>query len=217
LYATFIWGIPQSPEPITPRLFCYKSTSAGVIPVVTTATEALSEMKAKEAPCNVEAVFHTHYPRVVRIIARVVRDSGRAEELAVEVFLKLWRNQKAQVDQVDNVAAWLYRVAVRAAVDELRRRKRRAQYENLFGFLQKGSSPATPEQIHRATEEQEKVRSILSRMEPRQAEFLLLRSQGFSYQELAAILNLNAASVGVLLHRAQQSFRKEYTKQYGQQ
>lgn len=197
-----------------PLLFCYKLTSAGVNPIVTTATEALSEMKAKETPFNIEAVFQAHYPRVVRIIAKVVRDSARAEELAVEVFLKLWRNQKAQVD---NTAAWLYRVAVRMAVDELRRRKRRAQYENLFGFLHKDSSPATPEQIHRATEDQERVRFILTRMVPRQAAFLLLRSQGFSYEELAAILNLNAASVGVLLHRAQQCFRKEYTKQYGQQ
>lgn len=181
---------------------------------MTTATEALTEMQAKEAPLEIDAVFRAHYPRVVRIIAKVVRDSARAEELAVEVFLKLWRNQKAHVD---NIGAWLYRVAVRTAVDELRRRKRRAQYENLFGFLRKDSLPATPEQIHRATEDQERVRFILSRMERWQAEFLLLRSQGFSYEELAAILNLNAASVGVLLHRAQQCFRKEYTKQYGHQ
>jgi RNA polymerase sigma factor (sigma-70 family) len=150
----------------------------------------------------------------VRIVRRVVRDSARAEELAVEVFLKLWRNQKAQVD---NVAAWLYRVAVRTAVDELRRRKRRAQYEKLFRFVHKDSSPATPEQIHRTTEEQERVRLILSRMDPRQAAFLLLRGQGFSYAELATILEVNPASVGALLFRAQQSFRKEYTKRYGNQ
>jgi RNA polymerase sigma-70 factor, ECF subfamily len=181
---------------------------------VTTATEALSEMQAKEEPFEIEAIFRGHYPRVVRIIARVVRDTGRAEELGVEVFLKLWRNSKAQPD---NVAAWLYRVAVRVAVDELRRRKRRANYETLLGFFHRASAPATPEQIHRATEEQERVRTVLSRMNPRQAEFLLLRNQGFSYEKLATILRLNPASVGSLLSRAQQSFRKEYMNAYGRE
>jgi RNA polymerase sigma-70 factor (ECF subfamily) len=46
---------------------------------------------------------------------------------------------------------------------------------------------------------------------------LILRSQVFSYEELAATLNLNPASVGTLLSRAQQAFRKEYTRRYGTQ
>jgi RNA polymerase sigma-70 factor (ECF subfamily) len=44
---------------------------------------------------------------------------------------------------------------------------------------------------------------------------LVLRSQGFSYEELAATLNLNPASIGTLLSRAQHAFRKEYTRRYG--
>jgi RNA polymerase sigma-70 factor (ECF subfamily) len=181
---------------------------------MTTATEAIGEMKAKEAPVNLEAIFRAHYPRVVRIVARVVRDPARAEELAVEVFLKLWRNQG---NQADNMDAWLYRVAVRTALDELRSRTRRARYEHFLRFLHKENSPPTPEQIHRTAEEQARVRLILSRMEPRQAEFLVLRSQGFSYEELATILNLNRASIGTLLFRAQQVFRREYIKKYGTQ
>ena len=38
-----------------------------------------------------EAVFREDYRAVTRLIARVVRDSGRAEELAVETFWRLWR------------------------------------------------------------------------------------------------------------------------------
>jgi DNA-directed RNA polymerase specialized sigma24 family protein len=33
-----------------------------------------------------EAVFHSHYRRVARVILRVIQDPSRAEELAVEVF-----------------------------------------------------------------------------------------------------------------------------------
>jgi len=46
---------------------------------------------------------------------------------------------------------------------------------------------------------------------------LVLRTQGFDYQQLAAMLELNAASVGTLLARAQDGFRREYVRRYGEQ
>jgi RNA polymerase sigma-70 factor, ECF subfamily len=192
-------------------VYCHKTGGGDVISSVNTAT-ALSEAKSKDNALGIEAVFREQYPRVARIIARVVRDHARAEELAVEVFLKLWRNPKAQGDRVE---AWLYRVAVRMALDELRSRSRRWRYETLFGLLEKNMSPATPEQIHRTREERERVRLVLSLLDPRQAELLVLRSHGFRYEEVASILDLNPASVGTLLARAQQAFRKEYIRRYG--
>lgn len=174
-------------------------------------SEAVSGMRAGEAPFDFEATFRAQYERMARVIRRVVRDPGRAEELAVEVFLKLWRSPKAQGGKAE---AWLYRSAVRTALDELRRRARRARYETLLGFAR---AVPTPEEVRAATEEQEKVRFALAVIEPRHAELLLLRSQGLSYDELASALDLNPVSVGTLLSRAQQAFRKEYTKRYGEQ
>ena len=46
---------------------------------------------------------------------------------------------------------------------------------------------------------------------------LLLRSEDLSYEELASALDLNPASVGTLLSRAQEAFRKEYIEKYGEQ
>lgn len=177
-------------------------------------SEAVAELNAEEAGFDIEAVFRARYDRVARLIARVVRDPARAEELAVEVFLKLWRNQKAQSG---NVEGWLYRVALRKGLDELRRRTRRVRYEGLLGIVRAKHTPATPEEIHSASEEQDRVRLVLAALEPRQSGFLVLRSQGFSYDEVASTLKLNRASIGTLLGRAQQAFRKEYIKRYGQE
>jgi RNA polymerase sigma-70 factor, ECF subfamily len=138
-----------------------------------------------------------------------VRDPGRAEDLAVEVFLKLWRHPEAQGEKA---GGWLYRTAVRKGLDELRRQTRRARYETLFGFRRQDP---TPEQILAANEEREKVRHVLAAMESRQAQLLILRSEGLSYNEVALVLDLNPASVGTLLRRAQQAFRKEYVKRHG--
>lgn len=158
-----------------------------------------------------EATFRAQYERIARVIARVVQDPARAEELAVEVFLKLWRNPRARGE---NAEGWLYRTAVRKALDELRRRMRRNRYEQLLGWLR---PVPTPEQVRASNEEQQNVRLVLAAMEPRQAELLLLRSHGLSYDELASALDLNPVSIGTLLSRAQQAFRKDYVKRYGQQ
>ena len=74
-------------------------------------------MKTRGAPFDLDAAFCAHYTKVFRIIARVVHDPARAEELAVEVFLKLW---KKQLQPGANPEAWLYRVVVRTGLDELR-------------------------------------------------------------------------------------------------
>jgi RNA polymerase sigma-70 factor (ECF subfamily) len=156
-----------------------------------------------------DAFFLAHYERTARVIARVVGDHGRAEDLAAEAFWKLWRTPQAHGE---SAGGWLYRTAVRMGLNELRSRQRRLRYEALSSAPP--SSP-TPEEVHSAAQEREQVRQILAVLRELQAELLILRSSGLSYGELAAALGLNPTSVGTLLGRAQQAFRKEYLKQYG--
>jgi RNA polymerase sigma-70 factor (ECF subfamily) len=68
-----------------------------------------------------------------------------------------------------------------------------------------------------AAAEQEHVRTVLGALDARQAELLVLRASGLSYTEVAAALELNPASVGTLIARAQQAFRKEFIQRYGEQ
>jgi RNA polymerase sigma-70 factor (ECF subfamily) len=155
-------------------------------------------------------VFHTHYPRIARVIARMVQDPGRAEELAAEVFWKFWRNSKVPSH---SVSSWLYRSAVRTGLDELRRQNRRSRFEKVSRFF---SVAPSPEQLLAGEQDQQQVRNILSAMRVRDAELLILRSEGLSYQEVAEVLRLSETSIGTLFRRAQQAFRKEYVKRYGQ-
>lgn len=157
-----------------------------------------------------DEVFRSEYRRVARVIARVVRDPARAEELAAEVLWKLSKTPKAHGA---NYGGWLYRTATRAGLDELRKRERREKYERMFGLPPR--SP-TPEEAHLENEEQRRVRSTLAKLKAAQAALLILRSEGLSYEELASALELNPSSVGTLLSRAEAAFRKEYVRRYGQ-
>jgi len=172
-------------------------------------SEAVVGTEPNDAWSDVERVFRTHYARLARVIAKLIRDPARAEELAVEVCLKWSVSRKAEGE---NAERWLYRAAIQTSLNELRHQMRRSRYERLVSFV-RGST--TPEELLATREQQERIRLLLTAIEPRQAELLVLRSQGFSYEELAATLNLNPASIGTLLSRAQHAFRKEYTRRYG--
>jgi RNA polymerase sigma-70 factor (ECF subfamily) len=178
---------------------------------VRASTDVVDSPVARPAPFDFEAVFFAHYPRITRAIARIIVDPARAEELAVDAFWKLWRTPQAQGEAAPG---WLHRSAIRLALDELRRRARRTRYERLMHF---GSRPQTPDDLFSAAEEQGRVRRVLAALPAQQAEMLVLRSDGFQYDELARAMTINPASVGTLLSRAREAFRKEYVKRYGDQ
>jgi RNA polymerase sigma-70 factor (ECF subfamily) len=159
-----------------------------------------------------DEVFRAHYERVARVIGRVIHDQARAEELAVEVFLKWWRNPRVRGEHAEG---WLYRTAVRKALDELRSQARRNRFERLLGIARE--SPPTPEHLYAASIEQQRVRTVLGALRPRDAELLLMRGQDLTYQQIAASLALNPTYVGSLISRAQAAFRKEYLKRYGKE
>jgi len=161
-----------------------------------------------EQTADLESVFRAHYARVVSLIGRIVRDPAGAEDIAVDVFLKWDTSIGAEA-----ALRWLLRSAARAAIDELRRRNRRQRYESVLGLFRR--DPPTPLDTVLANDEVARVRIVLLALPPRQAEMLLLRADGLSYSELAAVLGSRASSIGTLLARANERFRKEYEKRYG--
>jgi RNA polymerase sigma-70 factor (ECF subfamily) len=173
-----------------------------------TATQAADHVA--DASERLNQMFRAHYARIARVIGRVIRDQARAEELAVDVFLKWWRTPSAHGDRAEG---WLVRAAVRLALDELRRVHRRHRLDYVLHLMR--LAPPTPEELFDTRSDQERARAVLAAMSRRHAALLVLRSEGLSYQELAAGLKLNPSYVGSLLARAQMAFRAKYEKRYG--
>lgn len=162
-----------------------------------------------ESAGKFDELFTANYAALTRLVYRLVGDIGWAEELAAEAFWKLHRNPPASDH---NLMGWLYRTGLRLALDDLKKRKRRAHYEALA--TAPGASES-PEDVLEQLEQQVRVRHVLAALKPEQAALLVLRSEGHSLNELASILVLNPSSVGTLLARADMAFRKEYVNRYG--
>ena len=173
-------------------------------------------VKGRDVPAqSFDEIFLVHYARVVGVLRRVVGDHGRAEDLASEVFLKLYRQETANAAP-GNVSGWLYRTATNLGIDALRAANRRGRLEQAAAKEVGGARVAENafEQMARA-ETQQRVRMVLAELKPAQAQLLLLRTAGHSYKELAAALEMDAGSVGTSLIRAEAAFARRYRELYG--
>ena len=162
-----------------------------------------------------EALFREHYPRVVGLLARLTCDPGQAEEIASDVFSKLSRRLFLLAGRED-IAAWLYRVAMNAGLDAVRANARRRRKEEAASRerLRTGSEDCALESLLRE-ERAARVRALLAAMKPRDAHILLLRSSGMPYREIAQALGVQASSVGTILARAERDFERRYRARHG--
>lgn len=156
-------------------------------------------------------LFQRHYDRVYGILFRLVGTRPEAEDLAQEVFLRLYR-QRFSPRRAHNVDAWLYRVATNIGYNALRSRQRRWRRDTILLPDPTDAEPAPAEAAAQA-ETRAAVRAALARLPQRDVQLLLLRQMGFSYAELAEACGVAPGSVGTLLRRASDAFRRAYTRE----
>ena len=159
-----------------------------------------------------ETLFLRHYDMVYGVLYRLTGTREEAEDLAQEVFMRLYRRR---VRHDDNLAGWLYRVATNLGYNALRANHRRANRERLAGAT--ADSPPIPGDEVERVERRSRVRAALARLKPREAKLLALREMGMSYRELADIIGVAPGSVGTLLARAQRAFREAYGAEEGKE
>ena len=155
-----------------------------------------------------EAIFNAHYDRVYGLLFRLVGNRGEAEDLTQEVFLKLYQT-RFNAGRGHNISAWLYRVATNSGYNAIRSRRRRWQRNTKLLPDPTDASPE-PAQVLGQQETQLKVRETLTRLPRRDVQLLLLRQMGLSYAELAQACGVAPGSVGTMLRRAAEAFRREY-------
>jgi RNA polymerase sigma-70 factor, ECF subfamily len=174
--------------------------------LVSTHTDALLLHRFRAGDeAGFEELFRRHYDMVYGVLFRLVGTRQEAEDLAQEVFFKLYQNP---LRHDDNIAGWLYRVATNTGYNALRAGYRRYQRERKVGE-DVASLPAPEEETVRREVEQ-RVRVALLAIPERDAKMLMLNEVGFSHRELAEIVEVAPSSVGTLLARARRSFLAAY-------
>lgn len=154
-------------------------------------------------------LFDRHQQRVVRFCHRFVGDAHRAEELAQDVFVKLYRSA-SRYQQTARFQTFLFRVATNTCLNELRRPGRGAEKGEAAGedgeapgALERASAGETPDQVLEAKDLEKALQRALAGMSDRErAAFTMCRFEGMAYRDIAHALEATEAAVKSLIHRA---------------
>jgi len=163
--------------------------------------------------------FHTLFAErsasLYRYVNRVSGDPALSEDIVQECFVKLHRRGAMP----DDPPAWLMTVAnnlLRDAHRRVARRRRLSQAWSTDLPLGGGGGDAPrADEPTLANEQVERVRQALDRLPLRDRQLLLMRHDGYRYREIADALGLTPTSVGTMLVRAGEAFRKAYHGLFG--
>jgi len=152
---------------------------------------------------------------VFRTLARLTGARDGLEDLAQEVFLRLFRAMP-HFRKEAQVSTFLYRIIVNVVNDEFRRRQQSRLGSPIEDEAHALEHPAPdPAQLLERNQVQEAVDAALSRLNPRDRGILTLHYQeGRSYEEIAAILAVPIGTLKTHLYRARERLKimmKEWT------
>ena len=171
------------------------------------AEEAVAELPADPlaARAFIEALFARHHGEIYAYLIRMLRDAELAADLAQDAFIRAYRAH-ASLEDPTKARAWLYQIANRVALDEIRRRK-------IVRFIpwtgeSRGAAPSA-ERLAMDTRLSGELERALGRIPERQRSALLLAEvHELSGVELAASLGTSHVAARALLTRARESLRR---------
>jgi RNA polymerase sigma-70 factor, ECF subfamily len=147
-----------------------------------------------------DSIFEELYPSLFRYLHRLTGDSDVAEDIAQEAFVRLLRQPLPE----NEIRPWLFTVAMNLVRDRARKSERRQRLLTTAPSLV--TQPALPDEALERVERIRTVRDALEQLPERDRQLLLMREEGFKYDEIAQVIGVAPASVGTLIARALKKF-----------
>ena len=158
-------------------------------------------------------LLEKHRAPVIHFVYRMVLNQAVAEELAQEVFLRVYRS-RASYEPTAKFTTWLFRIATHLALNWIRDGKNEKAQESLDEEVQEGAGrqiaarePNVEQQMIRQARMQE-IRSAIEDLPPKQrAAVLMHKYQEMEYSQIAGVLSCSESAVKSLLFRAYEALR----------
>jgi RNA polymerase sigma-70 factor (ECF subfamily) len=158
-------------------------------------------------------LLERHRGPVVHFLYRMVQNQAVSEELAQEVFLRVYRS-RSTYEPTAKFTTWLFRIATHVALNSIRDGKKEKGHESLDVETSDGMERQVADR--QPTVEQELVHNV-KRREVRQAiealpakqraAVLMHKYEGLDYGQIAAVLSCSESAIKSLLFRAYESLR----------
>jgi RNA polymerase sigma-70 factor (ECF subfamily) len=149
--------------------------------------------------------------KLFRFALRFLGNEEEAKDVVQEVLIRVWKGRE-QMNEVQNWEAWCMRITKNLSLDRIRAmtRKQTHPIEDGYSVRQDTLSP------HESTELRESMNRIsqfIAALPEKQRQVIHLRDiEGYSYNEICEILELDMNQVKVNLFRARNAVREKLTK-----
>lgn len=139
-----------------------------------------------------------------RFIIGVVRQTEAAQDIVQESYARLWQNRN-KVER-DKEKSYLFTIAYRLAISELRSRKRNDDNElPLTHFVAQSEYDNMTELLWQS----------MDRLNQRERTVIMLSDwEGYSYREIAQIMEITESSIKTIIHRARTTIREQLQDEY---
>lgn len=163
-----------------------------------------------------EELMQSHESRIYAIALRMMGNREDAQDCAQEAMVRIYRAMGSFKGQ-SALATWIYRITMNTCLDELRRRKAR-KVTSLDSLVDNGWSPTdtgdTPEEHGLCVEKQNALnQAIQSLPDDMRAAIILRDVKGYSYDEIASILDANVGTIKSRISRGREKLREILSKQ----
>ncbi|MFT7484974.1 MAG: RNA polymerase sigma factor (sigma-70 family) [Candidatus Paceibacteria bacterium] len=154
----------------------------------------------------IRQVLERHERPLVQYAARLLRDVERARDVVQETFLRLCKQERADVD--GHVEVWLFTVCRNLCNDSRRKESRMTELddERVEGAVGTFSGPA---EVAAQKDSHAQLLDMIASLPDKQQEVLRLKFQhGLSYKEISRVTQDSLGNVGWLLHTGLKSLRE---------
>ena len=150
-----------------------------------------------------------------RFASSIIKDVHEAEDIVQEIFLKLWK-LKDKLEQIDNIDAFAFRMTRNLCLDRIKAKKPQL-YDNPVeaGFGEEVAHVPDPEEQVIMRDAINQVRSAMDRLPEQQKTIIHLRDiEGYEYEEIADMLEMEVNNIRVTVSRARKTIRESISKVY---
>ena len=160
------------------------------------------------------ALLERHRNSLVGYLYRMIQDSGRAEDLAQDVFLRIYKS-RASYEPTARFTTWMFRIATHVALNWLRNEKNTRRQESLDVRPEPGEvrlelpdrRPSVEQSLLDEVRLNEVRMAIGSLPEKQRAAVLMHKYEGMDYAQIAGVFDCSESAVKSLLFRAYESLR----------
>lgn len=161
-----------------------------------------------------------HQHAVVGAIAKMLRDPVEAEDLAQQVFLRVWKHAKRWRPDA-KFTTYLFTITRNLVYNESRRRSRRREVsaderQDEKGYEPAGETRSEPDAEVARAEMHDEIDSVIAALPEAQRTAVILYSyESMPYEDIAAVLGTSVSSVKSLLFRARSTLKDKLSHLLG--